>query len=78
MAGLLKRGKIYHATYRLGGRERRKSLETDSYRVFRYADQIEVLFGCLGSGPMEGKREALLVELDFVPRALYVTRTIAK
>ncbi len=33
MAGLLKRGKVYYATYRLGGRERRKSLDTDSYQL---------------------------------------------
>ncbi len=35
MAGLQKRGRIYYAIYRAGGRERRKSLETDSYQVAR-------------------------------------------
>jgi len=33
MAGLIKRGKTYHAVYYVGGKERRRSLETTSYQV---------------------------------------------
>ncbi len=33
MAGLIKRGKTYHAVYYVGGKERRRSLETKSYQV---------------------------------------------
>ena len=33
MASLRKRGKQYHAVYCVGGKERRRSLETTSYQV---------------------------------------------
>ncbi len=33
MAGLIRKGKIYHATWREGGKEHRKSLRTDSRQI---------------------------------------------
>jgi hypothetical protein len=33
MAGLIKRGKFYSATYTIGGKEYRRALRTTSYRV---------------------------------------------
>ena len=33
MAGLIKRGKKYYAVYRAGGREKRASLQTDSFQL---------------------------------------------
>ncbi len=33
MAGLMKRGVIYYAIYRINGKEHRKSLETDDLRL---------------------------------------------
>ena len=45
---------------------------TGRFRVNRYGERVEVLYKCMGTGRMQVEREALIVELDFVPKALYV------
>jgi integrase len=48
MAGLLKRGKVYYAVYRVGTKERRRSLETTSYQVAR--EKLRKLESSLAQG----------------------------
>ncbi|MFP4501232.1 MAG: hypothetical protein ACLFTT_09565 [Candidatus Hydrogenedentota bacterium] len=53
MAGLIKRGKHYHAVYYVGGRERRQSLETTSYQVAK--ERLRNLEASLAKGDAESQ-----------------------
>lgn len=46
--------------------------------VYHFRDYLEVTFGCLGCELLEMTREAVVVELDFVPKEVFVTVSRAK